>query len=38
VEDNGSWRVSDDFPKTFVRKVLEARLNSMGVTDAAMPQ
>ncbi|MGJ7536927.1 MULTISPECIES: hypothetical protein [unclassified Variovorax] len=38
VEDNGSWRVSDDFPKTFVRKVLEARLSSMGVTDAAMPQ
>jgi hypothetical protein len=38
VEDNGNWRVSDDFPKTFVRKVLEARLNSMGVTDAAMPQ
>lgn len=38
VEDNGSWRVSDDFPKTFVRRVLEARLSSMGVTDAAMPQ
>lgn len=38
VEDNGNWRVSDDFPKTFVRKVLEARLSSMGVTDAAMPQ
>lgn len=38
VEDNGNWRVSDDFPKTFVRRVLEARLSSMGVTDAALPQ
>lgn len=38
VEDNGSWRVSDDFPKTFTRRVLEARLKSMGVADAAMPQ
>jgi hypothetical protein len=38
VEDNGSWRVSDDFPRTFTRRVLEARLKSMGVTDAAMPQ
>lgn len=38
VEDNGSWRVSDDFPKTFTRKVLEARLRSMGLSAVDMPQ
>lgn len=38
VEDNGSWRASDDFPKTFTRKVIEARLKRIGVVDAAMPQ
>jgi hypothetical protein len=38
VEDNGGWRVSDDFSRTFTRRVLEARLKSMGVMDAAMPQ
>lgn len=38
VQDDGSWRVSDDFPKAFTRTLLEARLKRMGVTDAAMPQ
>jgi hypothetical protein len=35
VQDNGNWRMSDDFAKRFTRTVLEARLVGMGVTDAA---
>jgi hypothetical protein len=39
VQDNGNWRMSDDFAKRFTRTVLEARLVGMGVTDAAaMPE
>lgn len=38
VQENGDWRASDDFPKTFTRAVLEARMKSMGLTDVAMPQ
>lgn len=37
VQDNGNWRMSDDFAQTFMRKVVEARMNSLGVMDAAMP-
>ncbi|QNK67591.1 hypothetical protein [Variovorax sp. PAMC26660] len=37
VQEDGTWRVGDDFPQTFTRKVLEARLSSLGVMDAAMP-
>lgn len=35
VQDNGNWRMSDDFAKRFTRAVMEARLVGMGVTDAA---
>jgi hypothetical protein len=38
VQDNGNWRMSDDFAKRLNRAVLEARLTRMGVTDAAMPE
>jgi hypothetical protein len=30
-DDSGGWRVGDDFAQTFMRKVLEARMGSMGV-------
>ncbi|NVM87803.1 hypothetical protein FHT32_001442 [Variovorax sp. SG517] len=29
VEDNGNWRVGDDFAQTFMRRVLEARMAGM---------
>ena len=38
LNENGNWRVSDDFPKTFMRSVLEARLKSMGLAAEALPQ
>ncbi len=38
VQDNGAWRVSDDFAGAFMRKVAEARLKSMGLAGAALPQ
>lgn len=38
VQESGKWRASDDFPKTFTRAVLEARMKSMGLADVAMPQ
>ncbi|MFM9923684.1 hypothetical protein VLK31_11905 [Variovorax sp. H27-G14] len=38
VQDGGAWRVSDDFAKTFARKVAQARLKSMGLADSALPQ
>ncbi|MDH6164973.1 hypothetical protein M2282_000101 [Variovorax boronicumulans] len=34
VQDNGNWRMSDDFAKRFTRAVTEARLIGLGVTDA----
>jgi hypothetical protein len=37
VQDNGNWRMGDDFAQTFMRKVVEARMSSLGVMDAAMP-
>lgn len=39
VQDNGTWRMSDDFAKRFTQAVTEARLISLGVTDAvAVPE
>lgn len=38
IQDGGNWRMSDDFAKRFTRAVTEARLTSMGVTDAAEPE
>lgn len=38
VEDNGNWRVGDDFAQTFMRKVLEARMAGMGVPSTSMQQ
>ena len=37
VQDNGTWRVGDDFMQTFMRKVVEARMRKIGASDAAMP-
>ncbi|WP_454902930.1 hypothetical protein [Variovorax gossypii] len=37
VQDNGTWRVGDDFTQTFMRKVVEARMRKIGATDIAMP-
>ena len=34
VQDNGDWRMSDDFAKRFTRAVTEARLIGLGATDA----
>ncbi|RTQ36813.1 hypothetical protein EJP69_03465 [Variovorax gossypii] len=38
VEDNGNWRVGDDFAQTFMRKVLEARMAGMGVPSTSIQQ
>lgn len=37
VQDGGNWRMGDDFAQTFMRKVVEARMSSLGIMDAAMP-
>jgi len=37
VQDNGTWRVGDDFIQAFMRKVVEARMRKIGATDVAMP-
>lgn len=37
VQDDGTWRVGDDFMQTFMRKVVEARMRKIGASDAAMP-
>jgi hypothetical protein len=37
VQDNGTWRVSDDFAQTFLRKTVEARMSKLGAADVAMP-
>jgi hypothetical protein len=38
VQEDGGWRVGDDFAKTFTRRLLEARMKRMGLADAALPQ
>ncbi|WP_418120338.1 hypothetical protein [Variovorax sp. 350MFTsu5.1] len=37
-DDNGGWRVGDDFAQTFMRKVLEARMGSIGVPNPSLRQ
>ncbi|CKV63285.1 Uncharacterised protein [Mycobacterium tuberculosis] len=37
MQDNGTWRVGDDFMQAFMRKVVEARMRKIGATDVAMP-
>ncbi|MGN8077895.1 hypothetical protein [Variovorax sp. 22077] len=36
--DDGEWRVGDDFAQTFMRKVLEARMGSIGVPAVSVEQ